>query len=107
MRRRRNRFTVGSSTSVTFVLPAHHGTCVAFQTKRMETDRLRAVMTKLKHAQADDVAIPQKMLFVFFRRHKIYALQDIHLGHTRITCSCPFCGKCGTVRYHHHPLLNL
>ena len=58
-------FTVGSSTSATFVLPAHHGTCVALQTKRMETDRLRAVMTKLKHAQADDVAIPAQKAFLY------------------------------------------
>ena len=43
-----NMFTVGSSTSATFVLPVRHGTCVAVQTKRMETDMLCGVMSKLK-----------------------------------------------------------
>ena len=38
-------FTVGSSTSATFVLPVRHGTCVAVQTKKMETDMLCGVMT--------------------------------------------------------------
>ena len=57
-----NMFTVGSSTSATFVLPVRHGTCVAVQTKRMETDMLCGVMSKLKQVQksAKDVAIPTK-----------------------------------------------
>ena len=57
-----NMFTVGSSTSATFVLPVHHGTCVAVQKKRMETDMLCGVMTRLKQVQksADDLAIPTK-----------------------------------------------
>ena len=39
-----------------------HGTCVAVQTKRMETDMLCGVMTRLKQVQksADDLAIPTK-----------------------------------------------
>ena len=39
-----------------------HGTCVAVQTKRMETDMLCGVMTKLKQVQkpANDLAIPTK-----------------------------------------------
>ena len=55
-------FTVGSSTRATFVLPVRHGTCVAVQTKRMETDMLCGVMTKLKQVQksANDLAIPTK-----------------------------------------------
>ena len=53
-------FTVRSSTSATFVLPVRHGTCVAVQTKRMETGMLCGVMTKLKQVQksANDLAIP-------------------------------------------------
>ena len=53
-------FTVGGSTSATFVQPVPHGTCVAVQTKRMETDMLCGVMTKLKQVQklANDLAIP-------------------------------------------------
>ena len=61
-----NMFTVGSSTSATFVLPVRHGTCVAVQTKRMETDMLCGVMTKLKQVQksANDLAIPTKQCFL-------------------------------------------
>ena len=41
-------------------LPVRHGTCVAVQTKRMETGMLCGVMTKLKQVQksANDLAIP-------------------------------------------------
>ena len=57
-----NMFTVGSSTSATFVLPVRHGTCVAVQTKKMETDMLCGVMAKLKQVQksANNLAIPTK-----------------------------------------------
>jgi hypothetical protein len=39
-----------------------HGTCVALQTQRMETDMLCGAMTKPKQVQksADDLAIPTK-----------------------------------------------
>ena len=58
MQKTPNMYIAGSSTSATFVLPVRHGTCVAAQAKRMETDMsvmwktgmLCGVMTKLKHA---------------------------------------------------------
>ena len=57
-----NMFTVGGSASATFVLPVPQGTCVAVQTKRVETDMLCGVMTGLQQVQksANDLAIPTK-----------------------------------------------
>ena len=61
-KKKSNMFTVGSSTSATFVLPVRHSTCVAVQTKRIETDMLCGVMTKLMQVQksANNVVIPTK-----------------------------------------------
>ena len=60
-----NMFTVGSSTCATFVLPVHHGTCVEWQKKMMETNLFCGAMTELRHAQksAGDLASPTKKIF--------------------------------------------
>jgi len=47
-KKKSNMFTVGSSISATFVLPVRHSICIAVQTKRVETNMLGGVMTKLK-----------------------------------------------------------
>ena len=80
-----------------FLFALRQGTCVAMQTKRMETDSLCGVMTKLNHVQksADDLAIPTKQVFCILLEEQSFcflkALQNIHLGQLRTTFSSPFC----------------
>ena len=78
-----------------FLYPSvRHGTCVAVQTKRMETDMLCGVMTGLKQVQKSANEFP---LFFFCTLQEdqglcfLQALQNIHLGQLRITFSSPFC----------------
>ena len=84
-------FTVGSSTSATFVLPVRHGTCVAVQTKRMETDMLWSNYQAEAGAKISKwLGNPHSISFLYpASRHmtKLYAswkaLQNIHFGQPR------------------------
>ena len=76
-----NMFTVGSSTSPTLVRPARHGTCVALQTKGMETD-------KLKHTQKSADAYPSGG--TKFMRLENSTKHNTRLGQPRITRPRPF-----------------
>ena len=67
-----NMFTVGSSTRATFVLLVRHGTCVAVQTKRMETDMSCGVMIKQNIIYID--TLKYTILYTNIKYHILYTI---------------------------------